>query len=74
MEVHPGGTLKEILVDRRIMDWDPIEEKLLSPGKCMEINCAFGQTTKMVLLPQLHHESTLIGKHFKNKVLYKKYI
>ncbi|CAL1682587.1 unnamed protein product [Lasius platythorax] len=46
MEFNPAQTLKEVNISWNTSSWDLVEEHLMLPGKCMEINCAFGNTTR----------------------------
>ncbi|CAL1674576.1 unnamed protein product [Lasius platythorax] len=61
MEFNPEETVKEINVSWYTHGWNLVDEKLMLPGKCMEINCAFGNTTRYHLLPELNKKSTIIG-------------
>ncbi|XP_025265857.1 juvenile hormone acid O-methyltransferase-like [Camponotus floridanus] len=61
MKVNPEETLKEKNVSLYTDAWDLKYEGLVPPGKCMEINCSFGYTTRHFLLPKLHRKSTIIG-------------
>ena len=42
MEFNPEQTVNEINVSWHTHGWNLVDEKLMRPGKCMEINCAFG--------------------------------
>jgi len=63
MKFNPEETLKEKNVSLYTDSLDLKYEGLMSPGKCMEINCSFGYTMRHFLLPKLHRRSTIIGKN-----------
>lgn len=68
MEFNPEFTLKQLNVKLYIQNCKLLQRSLLLPGKCMEINCGSGYTTRYCLLPKLQPRSTIIGKnimHYK---------
>jgi len=66
MEFNSEQTLKEVNVSWLTDVWDLRCENLKPPKKCMDINCAFGYTTRYFLLPKLHMNSTILGKNIIN--------
>lgn len=63
MDFNSEQTLKEINVSWLTDTWDLRKDDLWAPKKCMDVNCAFGYTTRYFLLPELHANSTLLGKN-----------
>ncbi|XP_050451356.1 juvenile hormone acid O-methyltransferase-like [Cataglyphis hispanica] len=61
MDFNREQTMKEVNVSRLTDNWDVINEGVWPSGKCMDINCAFGYTTRYFLLPELHNKTTIIG-------------
>ncbi|KAM0726390.1 Juvenile hormone acid O-methyltransferase [Formica fusca] len=61
MEFNPEFTLKQLNVKLYIQNCKLLQRSLLLPGKCMEINCGSGYTTRYCLLPKLQPRSTIIG-------------
>lgn len=66
MEFNSEQTLKEVNVSWLTDSWDFKEDNLWPLKKCMDVNCAFGYTTRYFLLPELHTNSTILGKHIIN--------
>lgn len=59
-------TLKEENVRCLTDVWDLELENLVLPKNCLDINCAFGFTTRHLLYPKLHINSTILGKNIIN--------
>lgn len=66
MNFNKEQTMKEVNVSKLTDSWDVVNEGVWPPGKCMDINCAFGYTTRYFLLPELHNKATIIGKNIIN--------
>ncbi|XP_025265850.1 uncharacterized protein LOC112638408 [Camponotus floridanus] len=69
MDFNSEQTLKEVNVSQFTDTWDLRRDNLWPPKKCMDINCAFGYTTRHFLLPELHPNSTLLGVDSLEKMI-----